>query len=148
LHDSVDADRTEAPDKRVREGRILIMDDDEVITTLLVDIFEDIGYSVETCSHGAEAIAIYRDALERGTPYDAVIMDLTIPGGMGGKEAATHLMQLDSNACLIASSGYSNDPVMSDYRSYGFRAAIAKPYAATEISRVLDAAFAGGQRHA
>jgi len=148
IHDSAGTDNTTAPDKRIRKGRILIMDDDEAITSLLVDIFEDMGYSVETCSHGAEAIAIYRDALERGIPHDAVIMDLTIPGGMGGKEAATHLLQLDSNACLIASSGYSNDPVMSDYRSYGFRAAIAKPYAATEISRLLDAAFAGDRRHA
>ena len=68
-------------------------------------------------------------------------MDLTIPGGMGGKEAASHLLHLDPNACLIVSSGYSNDPVMSDFSSYGFKAAIAKPFMPDDVRNALNAAL-------
>jgi len=136
--------KTVLPDKRDVNGRVLVMDDNQIIAKLLVDIFEHIGYSAETCSNGTEAIAIYRAALEQGTSYQAVIMDLTIPGGMGGKEAAVHLLRLDANACLIASSGYSNDPVMSDCHSYGFRAAVAKPYNVDGIVSVMAAALSKG----
>lgn len=141
IRDTIDTDVAPVLEKQGKTAKILIMDDDEVITNLLVDIFEHKGYKVETCANGGGAIACYRDALERGTPYDAVIMDLTIPGGMGGKEAAAHLLRFDPNACLIVSSGYSNDPVMSDYSSYGFKAAIAKPFMSDNVLSALDAAL-------
>ena len=82
---------------------------------------------------------LYKAASLSNRPYNAVIMDLTIPGGMGGKEAAQHILAFDSAASLKVSSGYSNDPVMAEYKSYGFCAAVAKPCRPDEIARVLSA---------
>jgi len=122
-------------------GAILVMDDEEIIRELAVVMLEEIGYQVTTCGDGAEAIRLYTGAGESGTPFLAVIMDLTIPGGMGGKEAAKKILAIDPTACLIVSSGYSSDPIMSDYRSYGFTGAIAKPYRITELEQLLCASM-------
>jgi len=138
IQDSPDNEDKPVPGNQARTGRILIMDDDEIITDLLGEIFETIGYAVNICHDGSEAIACYRDAMGQGKPYDVVVMDLTIPGGMGGKEAAGQLLQIDPGARLVASSGYSNDPVMSDCRAYGFLAAIAKPYKAADVGSIID----------
>ncbi|MEI6828058.1 MAG: PAS domain S-box protein, partial [Desulfuromonadales bacterium] len=116
-------------------GTILIMDDEQIIRDLAAAILEELGYQVTTCRDGAEAIWHYKHVRESGTPFLAVIMDLTIPGGMGGKEAAQEILAIDPNACLIVSSGYSNDPIMSDYRSHGFAGAIAKPYRVSDLER-------------
>jgi CheY-like chemotaxis protein len=78
-------------------------------------MLEYLGYRVSSCGNGAEAIAQYKAARESGSSYSAVIMDLTIPGGMGGKEAAEQILAIDPQACLIVSSGYSNDPIMSEH---------------------------------
>ncbi|MGD0584258.1 MAG: nuclear transport factor 2 family protein [Oryzomonas sp.] len=118
-------------------GSILVMDDEEMIRELAVGMLEEIGYQVTTCDEGSEAIQLYKTAKGSGTPFSAVIMDLTIPGGMGGKEAAEEILAIDPDACLIVSSGYSNDPIMSDYRTYGFTGAIAKPYRIDELAEVL-----------
>jgi PAS domain S-box-containing protein len=118
-------------------GSILVMDDEEMIRELAAEMLEEIGYQVTTCDKGSEAIRLYKTARESGTPFSAVIMDLTIPGGMGGKEAAEKILVFDPAACLIVSSGYSNDPIMSDYRTYGFTGAIAKPYRIDELAEVL-----------
>ena len=88
--------------------------------------------------NGAEAIELYRIARESGAPFSAVIMDLTIPGGMGGKEAARQILDIDPKACLIVSSGYSDDPIMSDYSAYGFNGSIAKPYKIAEFGQLLS----------
>jgi len=96
-----------------------------------------LGYEVQTAAEGSAAVALYRDELAAGTPFDAVILDLTIPGGMGGTEAIRQLRALDPNVRAIVSSGYSNDPVMSNYSDYGFTSVIAKPFQASELSRVL-----------
>lgn len=138
IEDSQDNDERLVPGSQTRTGRILIMDDDELITNLLGEIFTDIGYAVTICRDGSEAIDFYRDAMEHGKSYDAVVMDLTIPGGMGGKEAAGKLLQIDPGARLVASSGYSNDPIMSDCRTYGFLAAIAKPYKAADVGKIIE----------
>jgi CheY-like chemotaxis protein len=119
-------------------GSILVMDDEEMIRKMTVEILEYLGYQATTCGNGAEALVRYKAALESGTPFSAVIMDLTIPGGMGGKEAAQQIRSLDPQACLIVSSGYSNDPIMSDYRTYGFNGAIAKPYKMAVFGHVLS----------
>lgn len=119
-------------------GSILVMDDEEMIRDLVTGMLEDVGYDVVTCVDGAEAIKHYTSAMESGTPFSAVIMDLTIPGGMGGKEAADKLIALDPAACLLVSSGYSNDPIMSDFRTYGFSGTIEKPYRISELVNTLD----------
>jgi two-component system, cell cycle sensor histidine kinase and response regulator CckA len=119
------------------DGSILVMDDEEIIREMTTEILGFLGYQATACEDGAEAVARYKAAKESGTPISAVIMDLTIPGGMGGKEAAEQILAFDPTACLIVSSGYSNDPIMSDYAVYGFSAAIAKPYNITEFEQLL-----------
>jgi len=116
---------------------VLVMDDDKLIQTLVSQILQHLGYRVTTCADGEEAIALYERGARSGNPFLAAIMDLTIPGGMGGKEAAQRLLALDPAARLIVSSGYSNDPVMADFGRYGFCAAIAKPYRVAELAGVL-----------
>jgi len=119
-------------------GSVLVMDDEMMIRDMATDMLKYLGYQVTTCENGVEAIALYKAAMESGAPFSAVIMDLTIPGGMGGKEAAEQVLAIDPKACLIVSSGYSNDPVMSDYGSYGFTGAVAKPYKITELGQLLS----------
>ena len=119
-------------------GSILVMDDEEVIRDMTTEMLEYMGYQATTCENGAEAIALYKAASESEAPFSVVIMDLTIPGGMGGKEAAEQILAIDPKACLIVSSGYSNDPIMSDYSAYGFNGAIAKPYKMTEFGQLLS----------
>ncbi len=119
-------------------GSILVMDDEEIIRRIATNMLEHLGYQVATCEDGTEAIARYTDARESGTPFSAVIMDLTIPGGMGGKEAARQIRAIDPKACLIVSSGYSDDPIMSDYTTYGFKGALAKPYNIKEFGQLLS----------
>ncbi len=120
-------------------GAILLMDDEEMIRDMTAEMLEYLGYQITTCDNGATAITEYSAAMKSGSPFAAVIMDLTIPGGMGGKEAAQQILVIDPKACLIVSSGYSNDPIMSDYSSYGFNAAIAKPYKMMEFEQLLSA---------
>ncbi len=117
---------------------ILVMDDEPMIRNLAQQMLEELGYRVQTCADGDEAILLYNAARHSGNPYAAVIMDLTIPGGMGGKEAAQCILAYDNDACLIVSSGYSNDPVMAEYASYGFRARMPKPYSMKQIATVLE----------
>lgn len=126
-------------------GSILVMDDEAGILTMTAEMLNYLGYQATTCENGAEAVALYREARASGEPFSAVIMDLTIPGGMGGKETAQQILAIDPQACLIVSSGYSNDPIMSDHRSYGFRAAIAKPYKMGEFGQLLSSVVAGCQ---
>jgi PAS domain S-box-containing protein len=117
---------------------VLIMDDEEMIRELAAVMLGDLGYQVQTCASGDEAIARYRTAMRTESPFWAVIMDLTIPGGMSGTEAARQILQFDPEARLIVSSGYSNDPVMAEFRKYGFCGTVAKPYTFTEIAQVLE----------
>jgi two-component system, cell cycle sensor histidine kinase and response regulator CckA len=124
-------------------GLILVMDDEEIIREMTVEILEYLGYQAVACEDGMEAVARYKAAKESGVPISAVIMDLTIPGGMGGKEAAEQILVLDPAACLIVSSGYSNDSIMSDYATHGFRGAIAKPYNMTELEQLLSSMLSG-----
>ncbi|MBE9528013.1 MAG: PAS domain S-box protein [Proteobacteria bacterium] len=118
-------------------GRILVMDDEKGIRGLLTVMLEHLGYEVKTTKDGASAIESYRVALKNGKGYDAVIMDLTIPGGMGGREAIKRLLEIDPDVQAIVSSGYSNDPVMAQYARYGFSGVLAKPYMTGSLSKVL-----------
>jgi CheY-like chemotaxis protein len=120
---------------------VLVMDDEDMIRDLTASIVGELGCRVTTCPSGEEAIDLYRAAYLAGTPFRAVIMDLTIPGGMGGKEAARSIIEIDPLACLIVSSGYSTDPVMADCREFGFCGAVFKPYSVGEIAAVLKEAL-------
>jgi PAS domain S-box-containing protein len=124
-------------------GRVLIMDDEKYVRRMLVKMLRRIGYDVAEAEDGGAAVALYREGLEGGCPFDAVILDLTIPGGMGGKEAIVALRALDPDVRAIVSSGYSNDPVMSDCTRHGFRLAVTKPYRIQEMSEALDAIIQG-----
>lgn len=130
-------DRDE-PGNVLAGGSVLVMDDEEIIRELASEMLGHLGYEVVTCSRGEEAIRKYRMAQESSKPFSFVIMDLTIPGGMGGRESAKNILEFDPRARLIASSGYSNDPIMADFRDYGFRGSIAKPYTLDELMQVLQ----------
>jgi PAS domain S-box-containing protein len=119
--------------KLTGSGRILIMDDEQIIRDVATVILKSAGYQVESCTDGKEAVDRYRRRFGTDTAFDAVIMDLTVPGGMGGKEAARIILDTDPNAVLIVSSGYSNDPVIADFRQYGFRGAVVKPFSVTTL---------------
>ncbi|MDQ1318445.1 MAG: hypothetical protein QG588_2107, partial [Candidatus Poribacteria bacterium] len=120
------------------EGKILVMDDDDSIRELACAILNQIGYDVITAKDGAEAIELYKKAKESGYPINTVILDLTVTGGMGGREAVKKIIEIDPEAKAIASSGYAVDPVMSDFRKYGFINALCKPYGIKEICDVLS----------
>jgi PAS domain S-box-containing protein len=120
-----------------RRGRILLMDDEEIVREVACQMLTHLGYTVEVCADGAEAVALYRENFERGDCFDVVIMDLTIPGGMGGKEAMTELLALDPRARGIVSSGYAAESVLARYVEYGFRGAVAKPYNMEDLDEAL-----------
>ncbi len=96
-----------------------------------------LGHEALMVMDGKQAIDKYQEEQDNGTPVDLVIMDLTIPGGMGGQEAAAKLLQLDPEAKIVVTSGYSNDPVMANYEEYGFRAAVTKPFDLKELANVI-----------
>ncbi|GBE36950.1 blue-light-activated protein [bacterium BMS3Bbin07] len=122
-------------------GKILIMDDEGIVRDVAGQMLRLIGYEVEFAADGAEMLEIYKKARESGEPYDAVIMDLTVPGGMGGKDAIGKLLEICPVVKAIVSSGYSNDPIMADYRKYGFYGVVAKPYKLQQLSQVLHEAL-------
>ena len=125
-------------------GRVLVMDDEETIRTTMRDILVRLGYEVTITQDGVEAIELYRNTMgRRGTRFDVVIMDLTIPGGMGGKEAIQKLLEIDPDVKAIVSSGYSKDPVMAEFRYYGFRGVVAKPFRIKDLSEVVHAVITG-----
>lgn len=128
---------TAATAARNGHGRILVMDDEELICRLLDQTLRQLGYEVECSKDGAKAIELFQRAQSSGNPFDVVLMDLTIPGGMGGKEAIQHLHALDQSVKAIVLSGYSNDPVMADFRRYGFCEQLAKPYTVQQLGEML-----------
>ena len=131
--------QTEKPVLDSGGGRILVMDDEEFICKLASDMLTRMGFEVATTHNGEEAIHRYQQSIESGRKYDAVILDLTIPGAMGGKETIKKLLEIDADVRAIVSSGYSNDPVLSDYARYGFRQAVSKPYRIQDLSEALKA---------
>jgi PAS domain S-box-containing protein len=128
----------EKPDSLPGTGRILVMDDDEFVREVAADMLQHLGYQTESTREGAEAVAAFKRARDRGEPFDAVITDLTVPAGMGGTETVGHLLKLDPAAKVIVSSGYAEDPIMSDYAKYGFKGVIPKPYKLEDLHRIIQ----------
>jgi len=124
-------------------GRVLFMDDEKIIRDLAVALLQRFGLEADCAVDGAEAIERYRAAQVAGKPFDLVIMDLTIPGGMGGLAAVGELKKLDPDVKAVVSSGYSSDPVMANYRAHGFVGMVAKPYEVNEFARVLREVLGG-----
>ena len=119
-------------------GRILVMDDEEEIRDVLGKMLQHLGFEVDFACDGSQAVALYCRAMEDKTPYVATILDLTIPGGMGGKETLRRIQQQHPDAIVIVSSGYSNDPVMAQATQFGFSGFIPKPYNLVDLSKVLS----------
>ena len=122
------------------------MDDDLSVQAVYEAMLARLGYEIEIANDGTEAIAKYRDSLKANKRFDAVIMDLTIPGAMGGSEAIAELLKVDPNVVGIVASGYSNDPVMSDHLAKGFAAALNKPFGVQELGRALNQVLAESSR--
>lgn len=132
----IDEKKEEKP--LIGTGKILVMDDEKYIRDLLAEMLNSIGYEVVTSIKGSETIDIYKEAMESGELFDAVILDLTIPGEMGGMQVIQRLKVIDTNVKAIVSSGYSDDPVLANFAEYGFKGAMAKPYITRELSVVLN----------
>ena len=120
-------------------GKILVMDDEKLIRDVASEILTCLGYEVVTAMDGSEVIGLYKEAKGKGEPFDVIVVDLTVPGGMGGKEAVKKILDFDPGARVVVSSGFSSDPIMADYKKYGFRGVIPKPYTASELgSRIHE----------
>jgi CheY-like chemotaxis protein len=114
------------------------MDDEDVIRVMLSKQLSHLKYEVEIAGEGSEAIRLYERASRTGKPFDAVVMDLTISGGMGGKEAIKKLLEIDPEVRAIVVSGYANDPIMANYKKYGFSGVLPKPHEIRELDEALQ----------
>ena len=122
--------------------RILIVDDEQIIREVIENILNSMGCAVDCAQDGAAALELFQQSLQEGKPYDAMLLDLTIHGGMGGKEVVRHMRSIDPSVKAVVLSGYSTDPVFVDFKQHGFAAALQKPFQVDEfkslISRLLD----------
>jgi PAS domain S-box-containing protein len=133
----VQMERDSSPEIKLMP-RILIMDDEVSILKMVSKVLQKRGYQVHTAEHGEDAIKQYREAIDLLAPYDVVIMDLTIPNGLGGKEAIQKLRAIDRSARVIVSSGYSDDPVIARYWEFGFDGVVVKPYSLNELISAIE----------
>jgi signal transduction histidine kinase/CheY-like chemotaxis protein len=127
------------PTPKSSKCKMLVMDDEEVVLEVTKQMLTSLGCQVILAKDGQEAVKIFKEAEESGQPFSAVIMDLIVPGGMGGVEAAEELLKINTEARIIAASGYSSDPIMTEYSNYGFSQSLAKPYQLNELKKVLSA---------
>lgn len=120
------------------KSKILVMDDKASVRKVITEMLAQLGCEASFASDEKEVIQLYREAIEQGEPYNAVIFDLTIPGGAGGRQAIAEIMKIDPQVKAIVSSGYHNDGIMTDYKKYGFKAVLPKPYNLEELSRIIS----------
>lgn len=118
--------------------KILVMDDEDMVGEIACQMLEYLGFDAMRVADGVEAVKEYKKHQDNGVPFTAVIMDLTIPGGMGGEEAVKEVLRLDHEAKVFVSSGYSNDPIMVNYQDYGFSGGIAKPFDLATMQKILS----------
>jgi len=123
-------------------GRVLVMDDEPLIRKLTVNMLKFLGHEAEVAEDGTSAVEHYRRALECGRPFDAVLLDLVVPGGMGGRETIERLNEIDPAVNAIIVSGYSQDPAITEFQTYGFKASISKPYTLEELDTTLHSVMA------
>ena len=121
------------------------MDDEAPLRKMVGRMLGNLGYESESAKDGAEAIRMVKEAKKLENHYDAVILDLTVPGGMGGKEAINKLLEIDPEVKAIVSSGYSNDPVLANFQEYGFKGMMPKPFESRTLSKVLHEVLQGGK---
>ncbi len=141
--DSISAPEPELTDPtRGKTERVMVMDDEEQIREMTQAMLGQMGYEVVLARNGDEAVQLYREALSGDRPIDIILMDLTIPGGMGGKKAVREILAINPDARVIVSSGYSTDPIMASFREYGFCGAIAKPYLMEDLAKALKSSTA------
>jgi PAS domain S-box-containing protein len=133
ITDEVTPDKDLVPAHEAGRGRVLVMDDQAIVRKVAERILAQAGYSTHAVANGDEAIVAYREAMDKGQRFDVSLLDLTVPGAMGGREAARGILAIDPTARMVVSSGYSDDAVMSDYAQHGFRAVLPKPYNATQL---------------
>jgi len=122
----------------IGQGRFLVMDDDDQIRETLCRMLGKLGYEADSAGDGSQALEKFVRANESGQPFAAVILDLTVPGGMGGKETLEKLLRIDPQVKAIVSSGYADDPIMANFKEYGFSEVIAKPYRVVDLSKILQ----------
>jgi len=120
------------------KGRVLLMDDEDVIIDVSKEVFKFLGYDGVFVREGASALKIYAEEKEAGRPFDVVILDLSIADGMGGREVIGKLREYDRDVKAVVSSGYSNDPIMQDATRYGFSGKLTKPYRINEMKSLLE----------
>lgn len=118
--------------------KILVMDDEDMVGEIACQMLDYLGFDAVHVFDGKAAIEEFQAHKEKGAPFNAVIMDLTIPGGMGGKEAVSEILAIDESAQVYVSSGYSSDPAMVNYQEYGFAGVIVKPFDLSAIQKILD----------
>lgn len=135
------------PEEKGGNARIMIMDDEEMVRDIAKAILNHLGYEVILAGDGKEALTLYQRGCDQNKPVDLVIMDLTIPGGMGGKEAVQELLVQDPSAKVIVSSGYSNDPIMANCQRYGFKATVVKPFQVNDLKKVVQEVLSRSGSH-
>lgn len=141
-HSDINEDQTtDTYSPEVKSARIMIMDDDKMVREITKEQLVTMGHEAVLVKDGDEAIIKYQEAMKEGKPIDLVIMDLTIPGGTGGKKGARRLLQIDPEAKIIVSSGYSNDTVMANHKKYGFIATLKKPFSLNELQNAINTAI-------
>jgi CheY-like chemotaxis protein len=119
------------------KGRILVMDDEEIVRLVARHMAEELGYEVSLAENGEQAIEMFLEAMAANRPFDVVILDLTVRGGMGGKDTLTKMAALEPSVRAIVSSGYSSDDILSHYKDFGFQNILIKPYEAETLGRML-----------
>ena len=127
------------------KGKILLMDDDEMILEVIGLMLERLGYKIGLAKSGAEAVELFKQAWSSAEPFDAVILDSVLPGGMGGQETLVKLREIHPKVKAVISSGFSHDPIMVDYKKYGFCDALPKPYKITKLSETINIILTGSQ---
>jgi two-component system, cell cycle sensor histidine kinase and response regulator CckA len=130
--------KSEAIPAAAHRGRVLVMDDEEMIRTVAGGMLAALGHEVGTAETGEAALEAYRAARATGRPFDVVVLDLTVRGGMGGIETLRRLVEIDPDVKAVVSSGYSDDAVLADFRGQGFQACLKKPYNLKELQSALS----------